>query len=46
MNRMSQELQKLDRMKVDAASELAELNARLERASRAKSEFLSNMSSL
>jgi len=31
-------------MKVDAASELAQLNARLELASRAKSEFLSNMS--
>ena len=44
MNRMSQELQRLDRMKVDAASELAQLNSRLERASRAKSEFLSNMS--
>jgi len=44
MNRMSEELRKLDRMKVDAASELAQLNTRLERASRAKSEFLSNMS--
>jgi signal transduction histidine kinase len=44
MNRMSQELQRLDRMKVEAASELAQLNSRLERASRAKSEFLSNMS--
>jgi len=44
MNRMSEELQKLDRMKVDAATELAQLNTRLERASRAKSEFLSNMS--
>jgi len=44
MNRMSQELRRLDRMKVDAASELAQLNTRLERASRAKSEFLSNMS--
>jgi len=44
MNRMSQELHRLDRMKVDAASELAQLNTRLERASRAKSEFLSNMS--
>ena len=44
MNRMSQELRRLDRMKVDAASELAQLNARLELASRAKSEFLSNMS--
>jgi signal transduction histidine kinase len=44
MNRMSEELQKLDRMKVEAASELAQLNSRLERASRAKSEFLSNMS--
>jgi signal transduction histidine kinase len=44
MNRMSQELERLDRMKVDAASELAQLNSQLERASRAKSEFLSNMS--
>jgi len=44
MNRMSQELRRLDRMKVDAASELAQLNTRLELASRAKSEFLSNMS--
>ena len=44
MNRMSQELRRLDGMKVDAASELAQLNSRLERASRAKSEFLSNMS--
>jgi signal transduction histidine kinase len=44
MNRMSEELQKLDRMKVEAASELAQLNTQLERASRAKSEFLSNMS--
>jgi len=44
MNRMSEELHRLDRMKVDAASELAQLNASLERASRAKSEFLSNMS--
>jgi signal transduction histidine kinase len=44
MNRMSQELQRLDRLKVDAASELAQLNSQLERASRAKSEFLSNMS--
>jgi signal transduction histidine kinase len=44
MNRMSEELRRLDRMKVDAATELANLNTRLERASRAKSEFLSNMS--
>jgi signal transduction histidine kinase len=44
MNRMSEELQKLDRMKVEAVSELAQLNTQLERASRAKSEFLSNMS--
>jgi len=44
MNRMSQELERLDRMKVEAATELAQLNTQLERASQAKSEFLSNMS--
>jgi signal transduction histidine kinase len=44
MNRMSQELDRLDREQREAVAELGRLNTRLEQASRAKSEFLANMS--
>ena len=44
MNRMSRELERLDAEQRRAAAELRSLNARLEEASRAKSEFLASMS--
>jgi len=44
MNRMSAELRRLADEQQDAAAELRQLNAELERTSRAKSEFLANMS--
>jgi signal transduction histidine kinase len=44
MNRMSAELGRLVEEQRRAAAELRELNARLEQASRAKSEFLASMS--
>ena len=44
MNRMSQELARLDDQQREAAAQLRMLNEHLERASRAKSEFLANMS--
>ena len=44
MNDMSEELGRLDRIQRDAAAELARLNARLEQASSAKSDFLASMS--
>jgi signal transduction histidine kinase len=44
MNQMSRDLARLDEDQRRAAAELREVNARLEAASRAKSEFLASMS--
>jgi signal transduction histidine kinase len=44
MNRMSQELNRLNKEQRESAQELQRINERLEAASKAKSDFLANMS--